>query len=207
MQSMALALRGLGAVIGGLLRVGRAIGIVAVAAMVVAILVQVFFRYVLNNALPWPDEAARFCMLWMTGLMAPTAFRAGGFVAIDMISLALPKIAARLLSLFLLLISALVLVVAAQIGWKEVTGLGGRFATAALYIPAQPLGICDGTLGLKAAGDTAWCRLPRSWMMLSLLVGVWLLLLVNVELILRSVYGLFGDDADLPPLDPVEVVD
>jgi TRAP-type C4-dicarboxylate transport system permease small subunit len=204
---MALALRGLGAVIGGLLWLGRAIGIVAVAAMVVAILVQVFFRYVLNNALPWPDEAARFCMLWMTGLMAPTAFRAGGFVAIDMVSMALPKIAARLLALFLLLISLLVLVIAAQIGWKEVTGIGGKFATAALYIPAQPFGICDGTLGLKAAGEGLWCRLPRSWMMLSLLVGVWLLLLVNIELILRNLYGLFGDDSDLPPIGLVEVAD
>ena len=56
------------------LRIGRYIGIVAMTFMVVAILIQVFFRYVLNNALPWPDEAARFGMLWMTGLMAPTAF-------------------------------------------------------------------------------------------------------------------------------------
>ncbi|MEM8580966.1 MAG: TRAP transporter small permease subunit, partial [Pseudomonadota bacterium] len=72
-------------------RLARAIGIVAMALMVVAILIQVFFRYVLNNALPWPDEAARFCMLWMTGLMAPTAFRRGGFVAIDMLVLALPR--------------------------------------------------------------------------------------------------------------------
>ncbi len=39
--------------------------------MVVCILIQVFFRYVLNNALPWPDEAARFLMLWMTGFIAP----------------------------------------------------------------------------------------------------------------------------------------
>ena len=57
------------------LKLGRAIGGFAVALMVIAILVQVFFRYVLNSALPWPDEAARFCMLWMAGLMAPTAFR------------------------------------------------------------------------------------------------------------------------------------
>ena len=48
-----------------ILRIGRGIGVVAVAFMVVAILIQVIFRYVLNNALPWPDEAARFCMLWM----------------------------------------------------------------------------------------------------------------------------------------------
>ena len=66
------------------LKIGRAVGIVAIGLMVLAILIQVFFRYVLNNALPWPDEAARFMMLWLTGLMAPTAYRRGGFVAIDM---------------------------------------------------------------------------------------------------------------------------
>ncbi|MEQ3727619.1 MAG: TRAP transporter small permease subunit, partial [Tateyamaria sp.] len=59
----------MGAVIGFVLKIGRAIGIVAIAVMVVAILIQVVARYVFNNALPWPDEAARFCMLWMTGLM------------------------------------------------------------------------------------------------------------------------------------------
>ena len=51
--------------------------------MVIVILVQVFFRYVLNNALPWPDEVARFLMLWMTGLIAPSAYRWGGFVSIE----------------------------------------------------------------------------------------------------------------------------
>ena len=51
------------------LKLGRAIGGFAVALMVIAILVQVFFRYVLNRALPWPDEAARFCMLWMACLL------------------------------------------------------------------------------------------------------------------------------------------
>ena len=89
----------------GALAVGRAIGIVAVALMVVAILIQVFYRYALNNALPWPDEAARFCMLWMTGLMAPTAFRRGGFVAIDTLVVLLPRALAGALSLFLLFLS------------------------------------------------------------------------------------------------------
>ncbi|MEL7261159.1 MAG: TRAP transporter small permease subunit, partial [Pseudomonadota bacterium] len=140
---------------GALLKIGRGIGIVAIAAMVVAILIQVVARYVFNNALPWPDEAARFCMLWMTGLMAPTAFRRGGFVALDMISGLLPRSGAALLSLVLLLISLGILIVALPIGYSEVTGFGGRFATASLYLPTF-----DG-----------WYRVPRSWMMLSLLVG------------------------------------
>lgn len=170
---------------GALLKVGRGIGIAAIAAMVAAILIQVVARYVFNNALPWPDEAARFCMLWMTGLMAPTAFRRGGFVALDLVSGLLPKAAAAVLSLFLLLISLAILVVALPIGFSEVTGFGGRFATASLYLPTF-----DG-----------WFRVPRSWMMLSLLVGVVLLLMVNIELILRSIVTLLGGRDRLPDLD------
>ena len=167
------------------LRIGRGIGIVAIAFMVAAILIQVVARYMCNNALPWPDEAARFCMLWMTGLMAPTAFRRGGFVALDMISGFLSKRLAAVLALILLLISIMILIMAVQIGYKEVTGFGGRFATASLYLPTF-----DG-----------WFRVPRSWMMLSLFVGVVLLLAVNVELILRSVIQMMGGGDRLPDLD------
>ncbi|WP_425091842.1 TRAP transporter small permease [Tropicimonas sp. S265A] len=170
-----------------LFRLGRAIGIVAVALMVVAILIQVFFRYVLNNALPWPDEAARFAMLWMTGLMAPTAFRRGGFVAIDMLLIALPKAVSALISLVLLLICLIVLVVAVRIGWSEVTGFGGSFATASLYVPTN-------------FGFTEWLRVPRSWMMASLLVGVVLMISANVELILRAVITLLGGNDRLPEI-------
>ena len=170
-----------------LLMVGRGIGIFAVAVMVAVTLLQVFCRYVLGNALPWPDEAARFCMLWMTGLMAPTAFRRGGFVAIDVLPSMMPRRAASLLNLVLLMVSLAVLVVAVQIGWKEVTGLGGRFASASLYIPT-------------ALDFSAWYRVPRSWMMASIFVGVVLLILVNLELILRNLFQLTSD-RDLPPID------
>lgn len=172
-----------------LLKIGRGIGIIAIAFMVSAILIQVVARYLFNNALPWPDEAARFCMLWMTGLMAPTAFRRGSFVALDMISGFMAKRAAALLALVLLLISLLILVIAVQIGFKEVTGFGGRFATASLYLPTF-----DG-----------WYRIPRSWMMLSLLVGIVLLISVNVELILRYIVTLMGGGDQLPDLDIPDV--
>jgi len=173
------------------LPVGRWISIVAIALMVVAILIQVFFRYVLNAALPWPDEAARFMMLWLTGLMAPIAFRRGGFVAIDMVVQAMPLKVGQIVTLFLLFISAAVLTMAITIGWNEVTGFGGRFATAALYLPT--------TLDFSE-----WFRVPRSWMMLSLLVGVILLLIVNVELILRLIITLLGGGDRLKELQPPE---
>jgi TRAP-type C4-dicarboxylate transport system permease small subunit len=169
------------------LKIGRWVAIVAIALMVLAILIQVFFRYVLNNALAWPDEAARFMMLWMTGLIAPMAYRRGGFVAIDMVVAALPARVGAIISLFLLLISGLVLGMAVYIGWGEVTGFGGRFATASLYLPTS-------------LSFDEWFRIPRSWMMASFLVGVFLLFIVNVELILRSLITLLGGEADLKPI-------
>lgn len=187
---MAYILRPLSAVITALLAVGRVVGSFAVAIMVIAILIQVFFRYGLNNALPWPDEAARFCMLWMTGLMAPIAYRNGGFVAIDMLLYMLPRIVAAILSLVLLSLSMVVLLVAVRIGWGEVTGFGGKFTTASLYLPTS-------------ITFDSWFRLPRSWMMSALFVGVCLLSLVNLELILKTIVALFtGKDLreEQPPL-------
>jgi len=187
---LAYILRPLSAVITALLAVGRVVGSFAVAVMVIAILIQVFFRYGLNNALPWPDEAARFCMLWMTGLMAPLAYRNGGFVAIDMLLYMLPRMVAAILSLVLLSLSMVVLLVAVRIGWGEVTGFGGRFTTASLYLPTS-------------ITFDSWFRLPRSWMMSALFVGVCLLSLVNLELILKTIVALFtGKDLrqEQPPL-------
>jgi TRAP-type C4-dicarboxylate transport system permease small subunit len=157
------------------------------ALMVVAILVQVFFRYVLNNALPWPEEAARFMMLWMTGLMAPTAYRRGGFVAIDTVVAALPERLGALISLVLLVIAGIVLTMAVGIGYSEVTGFGGKFKSEALWLPTS-------------LDFESWFRLPRSWMMASLFVCAVLLLIVNIELVLRSIIAFLGGKDGLRPI-------
>ena len=185
MGSVLAATRILALINGTLLAVGRHIAVVLMGLMVLAILIQVFFRYALNNALPWPDEAARFMMLWLTGLVAPTAYRRGGFVAIDMLVLMMPRAISAFLSIFLLLVALLVLVVATKIGWGEVTGFGGKFKTAALWLPTN-------------IGFTEWFRVPRSWMMASLLVGVALMTIVTVEMILRQVLILAGREDALP---------
>jgi TRAP-type transport system small permease protein len=179
---------GLGFVNGALLALGRWIGAICLGLMVLAILAQVFYRYVLNNALPWPEEASRFLMLWSTGLMAPTAFRRGGFVAIDMVVRMLPRAVATLLSVFLMGVTILVLWIALGIGWSEVTGIGGRFETDSLWIPTS-------------LDFSVWMKVPKGWMMASLLVGVALLLAVAIELALRNLYALIrGPDGlrDIP---------
>ena len=169
------------------LKLGRHIAIVAMAVMVLAIIIQVFFRYVLNNALPWPDEAARFMMLWMTGLIAASAYRRGGFVAIDILEQALPRRVSAILSLFLLVVSLFVLITAIELGLKHVNS-GWLFASSSLRIPL-------GLIGMASV------KVKLAWMYMSLLVGVILLTSVNIELILRSVITLGGRGDDLRPIE------
>ena len=168
------------------LPIGRGIAVACIALMVLCILVQVFFRYVLNNALPWPDEAARFLMLWMTGLIAPSAYRVGGFVAIDMFERALPRVIAAILSLFLLSVSLLVLITAVQIGWKHVNS-GWLFSSATLWVP------------LDLVGGSSF-KVKLAWMYMSIWIGFIWLTIVNIELILRSLITMMGGGERLKPL-------
>ena len=154
------------------LRIGRQFAWIAIFLMVVVIMIQVFFRYVLNNALPWPDEVARFLMLWMTGLIAPSAYRWGGFVSIDMLERFLPKIISTLLTLFLLIISLFVLIIGLELGLKHINA-GWIFNSASIKIPFNLIG-----------GKVEPIKL--AWMYVSLPVGIVFLISVNIELILRN---------------------
>lgn len=177
-----------------LLGLGRVLAILALALMVSFILGQVFFRYVLNDAPRWTEEAARFGMLWMTGLLAPVAYRHGGFVAIDMLERALPRILAGLLTLVLLALSLWVLVIMWDRGLhNHVDSLSGRGQMPSLRLPLDWIG-----------GEPI--RFRNSWMFASLWVGVNLLILVNVELMLRQVISLLGGGARLKPLGNATVM-
>ena len=172
------------------LKLSSAVAIVAITAMVISILVQVYFRYVIGNALPWPDEFARFCMLWMTGLMAPVAYRQGGMVAIDMLPDMLGKRSAAILSLALFLISLLVLVMGIKLGLKHVNS-GWLFSSATLKVPLSLVGM--ETIKLKLA-----------YMYSSLWIGLILLTSVNIELILKSLYTLItGNPSDKDKAMPI----
>ena len=167
-------------------RIGRALSVFAIAVMVIVILTQVFFRYVLNNALPWPDEAARFMMLWLTGLMAPVAMRQGGMVAITSVLESFPRPLFKLTSLLLLCLSLLVLIFGFQLGWKHVNS-GWLFSSSSLKVPLF-------LIGMKSV------KIKLAWMYMSLFTGVCLMILVNVELILRALVTSFGGGDRLRPV-------
>ncbi len=167
-----------------ILRIGRQLAWIAILMMVIVIIIQVFFRYVLNNALPWPDEVARFLMLWMTGLIAPSAYRWGGFVSIDMLERFLPKILSNILIFLILLVSLSVLLIGFEMGLKHINA-GWIFSSSSIKIPFSLIG-----------GKTEAMKL--AWMYMSLPVGIFLLILVNVELVLRNILSIFNSENDLP---------
>lgn len=164
----------------------RSVAIVALGLMVLAILIQVFFRYVLNNALPWPDEAARFMMLWMTGLVAPSAYRWGSFVSIDIILDRAGRRLGGLLNLVILLMGLSVLLVALSFAQKHIAS-GWLFNSSSLRLPLN-------LIGLESV------RLKLAWMYMSLPVGFCLMVLVNLELIYKQVHMLLNPSVDYGPV-------
>ena len=166
-----------------ILRIGRQFAWIAILLMVIVIILQVFFRYVLNNALPWPDEVARFLMLWMTGFIAPSAYRWGGFVSIDMLERFLPKILSNILVFLILIISLTVLLIGFEMGLKHIN-VGWIFSSSSIKIPFSLIG-----------GKTEAMKL--AWMYMSLPVGIFLLILVNIELVLRTILSIFNSQTNL----------
>ena len=167
-----------------ILRIGRQFAWIAILLMVIVIIIQVFFRYVLNNALPWPDEVARFLMLWMTGLIAPSAYRWGGFVSIDMLQRFLPKTLSNILIFLILIISLTVLLIGFEMGLRHINA-GWIFSSSSIKIPYSLLG-----------GKTEAMKL--AWMYMSLPVGIFLLILVNIELILKTILSTFNSQINFP---------
>jgi TRAP-type C4-dicarboxylate transport system permease small subunit len=55
------------------------------SAMVVVTTLGVFFRYVLNNALPWAEEADRYLFIWLSFVGASITMRHKAHIAVDLV--------------------------------------------------------------------------------------------------------------------------
>lgn len=59
-------------------------------SMALIVVVQVFFRYVLNHSLFWSEELARYLLVWLTFLGASVAYRRELHPGIDVLVVRLP---------------------------------------------------------------------------------------------------------------------
>ena len=59
--------------------------ILLLALMLLIVDLAVFMRYVMNDALAWSEEIAKFVMVWLTFFAAPIGLRMGAHVGIEVL--------------------------------------------------------------------------------------------------------------------------
>lgn len=80
-----------------LLRLAK-VAIVAISVVMVAVtLAQVIFRYIFEAPLPWSEELARYCFVWIVFLGAAVGLERGIHLGVDLlVNLLPPKVGASL---------------------------------------------------------------------------------------------------------------
>ena len=156
--------------------------IILVGAIAIDIFIGVFWRYVLNDALAWYEESAKFMMLWMVFTACPIVLRQGGHIALDVLPRRLPPRLMRFnyLIIFTCVIALLVVLVYHGFG-----------------------------LAYLARNQTP-TSVPISYFAVYFAIpfGCTVMALVSLEFWMRSLRGIFDprpDDIPNPNLDP-EVV-
>lgn len=66
-------------------------GVLVFAVMVVAVWLEVFYRYVLLDPLPWTDELAVYCMIWLAYLGVGVGLRHNEHPSLEFLVSRLPK--------------------------------------------------------------------------------------------------------------------
>lgn len=89
------------------------------------ICVQVFFRFVLNSALPWPEEASRFLMIWALFIGGAYAFLENEHASITFLSKRFPYKLSIVVNVFNNLVIIFFLSVIIYGGYQQMDRLGG----------------------------------------------------------------------------------
>ncbi len=148
-------------------------------AMVAIVILQIVFRYVLNDSLIWPEELSKTMMVWTAFLVAPWAYRNGANVRIEIFRDEFPPL---LLRISLLLINLLILWIVC-VFFFESFGFWVR--------------------GLTVRADSVPVQV--AWFYSIVPIAFFLLLLVGVEQTIRSLLTLLRPDEDweIPDQDDI----
>ena len=89
-----------------------------VAASIVIMSLQVFYRYFLSSSLIWAEEMCRYLLVWMTFLFAGMAFQRGEMIGFEFLVRRLPPRAKPWVLAPAYVVSAAFLAVIAWYGWQ-----------------------------------------------------------------------------------------
>ena len=86
-------------VVAWFLGAGRGVIVAAFTVMISITFLQVVFRYVLSAPLPWSEEAARYCFVWIVFLGAALGLERGVHLGVDLLVNRMPGRLRRLTAL------------------------------------------------------------------------------------------------------------
>jgi TRAP-type C4-dicarboxylate transport system permease small subunit len=110
------------------------IGVALLLAIMTAMALGVFFRYVLNDSLSWTEEFARYGLIYITFVGTSTAIRRRTHVRVDVIDLVLAEAARRTLRW---IVDLACLGFLAYLAWRtwQIMGFLGSSRSPAMQIP------------------------------------------------------------------------
>ena len=149
-------------------------------AMTAIVLLQIVFRYVLNDSLIWTEEVAKTMMVWAAFLVAPWAYRVSANVSIDMF---VDALSARLRLLLHLALNLLVI-------WIVTVFL------------LESFGFWQRGFSIR----TASLPMQMGWFYSVVPFAFAAMLLVGVELLFRDILSLLHPDEDFSIPAPDAVV-
>lgn len=135
------------------------------AAITVILFFSVVMRYAFNNPVTWSEDSAKILLVWMTLLGAPAGLRSTSHVSVELLTERLPDRAKRIFQL-------LGFVIVMYVSWIFVA-YGFRFALQGMR---------------RIVPSLAW--LPFGFAYLALPVGYALMMLICIELLLKSILNL-----------------
>jgi TRAP-type C4-dicarboxylate transport system permease small subunit len=106
--------------------VSQVVVMLLMAAMTVDCLLGVFFRYVVQDALTWTEETARYLMIWMGFLATGLALREGGHIAVELVLERMPPGIQRAMLASVRLLSLAFLVAVIGAGWSLLVKVSGQ---------------------------------------------------------------------------------
>lgn len=125
----------------------------------------VAFRYLLNQPLGWVYEIAVFLMMWSAFLGSVSLVRERGHVALDFLVCRLPFSLQQVVKIILGISMIVFLTIIINSSYEMITGL------------------------IKAR--SAYLRIPMIWVYISVPLGMFLIILQQIEVIVNDMIALF----------------
>ncbi len=110
------------------------LGIVFLMGRVAVIFIQVIFRYFLNDALPWPEEAGRYLFLWATYLGISICMGKDSHLRVALLPESLGKAGEKVVNLLVACVNIFFFAIVVYLG-LQMTGMVFTTGQTAIALP------------------------------------------------------------------------